>query len=74
MLGALEVILITVILGGLLLLQARARAGSLMLYMTIGILLLMLIFAMRIIRSLLGVLIALGFICAILLWRIARSR
>jgi hypothetical protein len=74
MLGALEVVVIIVILGGLLLLQTKTRAGSLPLYLTIGILLVMLIVAMRFIRSLIGVAIVLAFICVVLLWRFARSK
>ena len=73
MLGTLEIAVIILILGGLLLLQTKFRAGSLPLYVTIGILLLMLIVAMRIIRSLIGVVIVLALICAVLLWRVARS-
>ena len=74
MLGALEIAAIVLILGGLLLLQTKFRAGALPLYVTIGILLLMLIVAMRIIRSLIGVVIVLALICAVLLWRVARSK
>jgi len=74
MLGALEIAAIVLILGGLLLLQTKFRAGALPLYVTIGILLLMLIVAMRIIRSLIGVVIVLALICAVLLWRVARAK
>jgi len=74
MLGTLEIVAIILILGGLLLLQTKFRAGSLPLYVTIGILLLMLIVAMRMIRSLIGVVIVLALICAVLLWRVARSK
>jgi hypothetical protein len=73
MLGTLEIAAIILILGGLLLLQTKFRAGALPLYVTIAILLLMLIVAMRIIRSLIGVVIVLTLICAVLLWRVARS-
>lgn len=66
--------MIIVILGGLLLLQTKTRAGSLPLYLTIGILLVMLIVAMRFIRSLIGVAIVLAFICVVLIWRLARSK
>ncbi len=74
MLGALEIVAIILILGGLLVLQTKTRAGSLSLYVTIGILLLLLIVGMRIIRSLVGVVIVLAVICFILLWRAVRSR
>lgn len=73
MLGPLEIILIIVVLGGLLLLHTATRVGSLALYLTIGILLLMLIVAVRVIRSLVGMVIVLAFICAILFWKLARS-
>ena len=74
MLGALEIVLVVAILGGLLLIQTKTRAGSLGLYVTIGFLLLMLIVAMRVIRSLVGVLIILVLVCLVLVWRIVRSR
>ena len=74
MLGTLEIAAIILILGGLLLLQTKFRAGALPLYVTIGILLLMLIVAMRIIRSLVGVVIVLALICIVLLWRVVRSK
>lgn len=73
MLGALEIIVIAVILGVLLLLHARTRAGPLVVYVSVGVLLLMLIVAMRVIRSLVGVVILLAVICMILSWRVVRS-
>jgi hypothetical protein len=73
-LGTLEIVAIVVIFGGLLLLQAKTRAGSLPLYVTIGILLLILIVTMRFIRSLIGVLIVLALFCVILFWRVLRSK
>lgn len=74
MLGAMEIVAIILILGGLLLLQIKFRAGTLPLYVTIAILLLMLIVGMRIIRSLIGVVIVLALICIVLLWRVVRSK
>jgi len=74
LLGALEIVILVVILGVLLLLQTRTRAGPLVLYATIGALVLMLILALRVIRSLVGMLIVLVFVCIILLWRVLRSR
>jgi len=74
MLGAMEIVAIILILGGLLLLQTKFRAGTLPLYVAIGILLLILIVGMRIIRSLIGVVIVLAFVCIVLLWRVVRSK
>jgi len=73
MFGALEIILIVAILGGLLLLQSRARVGSVSLYITVVVLLLLLILATRIIRSLVGALIVLALLCAILFFKVIRS-
>jgi hypothetical protein len=74
MLSALEIAAVIVVLGGLLLLQMRTRTGSLFAYLAVGILLLMLILATRIIRSLVGVVLALAVLCLVLLWRFARSK
>lgn len=74
MFSALEIAVVVVILGGLLLLQTRTRAGSLPLYATVAILLVMLIIGMRIINSLVGALIVLALICVVLLWRLTRSK
>jgi len=74
MLGALEIIAVVVVVSGLLLLQMRTRTGSLFPYLGVGILLLMLIVATRIIRSLIGVVIVLALLCVLLLWRVIRSR
>jgi len=74
MLSALEIVVVIVAVGGLLLLQTRTRTGSLFPYLAVAILLLMLIVATRIIRSLIGVAIVLGLLCLVLLWRFARSR
>lgn len=63
MLSALEIVALIVVLGGLLLLQMRTRTGSLVTYLAVGILLLMLILATRIIRSLLGAVIVLAVLC-----------
>jgi len=72
MLGALEIVLIITVVGGLLLLQIRTRTGSLFPYLAVGILLLMLMAAMGIIRSLVSVVIVLVLLCGVLLWRVAR--
>jgi hypothetical protein len=74
MLGALELIAVILVLGGLILLQMRTRTGSLFPYLAVGILLLMLIVAVRIVRSLIGVVIVLALLCVLLLWRVVRSR
>jgi len=66
--------LILAVLIGLLLIQTRARFGSLAPYVAVGILLLMLIVAVRVIRSLVGVVIILGLVCGVLLWKFVRSR
>ncbi len=73
MLSALEIVALIVALGGLLLLQMRTRTGSLFAYLAVGILLLMLILATRIIRSLLVAVIVLAVLCLVLLWRFVRS-
>jgi len=74
MLSGLEIVVVIVVVGGLLLLQMKTRTGSLLPYLAVGILLLMLIVATRIIRSLIGVAIILVLLCAVLLWRVVRSR
>jgi len=74
MLSALEIGAVIVVVGGLLLIQMRTRTGSLLPYLVVGILLLMLIVATRIIRSLIGAVIALVLLCGVLLWRVARLR
>ena len=74
MLSALEIVVVIVVVGGLLLLQMKTRTGSLFPFLAIGILLLMLIVATRIIRSLIGVVIVIALLCAVLLWRVVRSR
>jgi hypothetical protein len=74
MLSALEIAAVIVVLAGLLVLQMRTRTGPLFAYLAVGILLLMLIFATRIIRSLLGVVLMLGVFCLVLLWRFLRSK
>lgn len=73
MLQPLEITLIIVILGGLVLLQARTRTGSLAPYVAVVILLLILIVATRIIRFLVGAVIALALVCVVLLWKVMRS-
>ena len=73
MLSALEIVALIVVLGGLLLLQMRTRTASLFPYLAVGILLLILTFATRIIRSLVGVVIVLAVFCMLLLWRLVRS-
>jgi hypothetical protein len=73
MVDALEIILIIAVVGGLLLFQIRTRTGSLLPYLAIVILLLIVFAAVRIIRSLVGLVIILVLLCGVLLWRIARS-
>jgi hypothetical protein len=73
MLSTLEIIVVILVVGGLLLLQMRTRTGSLFPYLAVGILLLILILATRIIRSLVGVVIVLAVFCMLLLWRLVRS-
>ena len=74
MLSTLEIIVVIVVVGGLLLLQMRTRTGSLFAYLAVGILLLMLILATRIIRSLVGAVMVLAALCIVLLWRFVRQR
>jgi len=74
MFGAFEIILIIAVLGALFLVHTRTRAGSLPLYVTVGILLLAVIVATKFIYSLIGIVLLLALICAVLLWRLARSR
>ncbi len=74
MLGALEIIVILIVVGGLLLLQIKTRTGPLIPYMAVVILLLLLILAMGMIRSLSGVIMVLALVCAVLLYRVVRSR
>ena len=66
--------MILAVLIGLLLIQTRTRFGSLAPYVTLAILLLMLIVAARIIRSLVSVVIILALVCGVLLWKFVRSR
>jgi hypothetical protein len=73
MLDAFEVILIIAVVGGLLLLQIRTRTGSLFPYLAIVILLLIVFAAVRIIRSLVGLVMILALFCGVLLWRVAQS-
>jgi hypothetical protein len=73
MVDALEIILIIAVVGGLLLFQIRTRTGSLLPYLAIVILLLIVFAAVRIVRSLVGLVIILVLLCGVLLWRIARS-
>jgi hypothetical protein len=74
MLDAFEIILIIAVVGGLLLLQIRTRTGSLFPYLAVVILLLIVFAAVRIIRSLVGLVITLALVCGVvLLWRIAQS-
>jgi uncharacterized membrane protein len=68
MLGALEIVLIIIVIGGILFLQGKTRTGSLFPYLAVGILLLTLIAAMRIIRSLVSMLLILTLLCGFLLW------
>ena len=72
MLSTLEIIVVIMVVGGLLLLQMKTRTGSLFPYLAVGILLLILILATRIIRSLVGVVIVLAVFSSILLWRLLR--
>jgi hypothetical protein len=73
MFSTLEFVAVIVVVGGLLLFQMRTRTGSLFPYLTVAILLLVLILATRIIRSLVGVVIVLAVFCVVLLWRLVRS-
>ena len=73
MFSALEIVAVIVVLGGLLFLQMKTRTGSLFPYLAVAILILMLIFATRIIRSLVGTVLVLLVLCVVLLWRFARS-
>lgn len=68
MIGGFEIVLILLVLGGLLLLQTRGRMGSVPLYVVIGVLLLVLFFALRFIRSLLGFLVLLAVVAGFLVW------
>ena len=72
MFSALEIAAVIVVMGGLVL-QMRTRTGSLFSYLAVGILLLMLILAARIIRSLVSVTVILAALCMVLLWRLVRS-
>jgi hypothetical protein len=74
MFSTLEFVAVIVVVGGLLLFQMRTQAGSLFPYLTFAILLLVLILATRIIRSLVGVVIVLAVFCVVLLWRLVRQR
>ena len=74
MLGALEVIVILIVVGGLLLIQIKTRTGALIPYMAVVVLLLLLIAAMEMIRSLTGVVIVLALLCGVLLYRVVRTR
>ena len=73
MLGPLEIVLILAVLIGLLLIQTRTRFGSLAPYLAVGILLLVLIVAVRIIRSLVSIVIIVALVCGFLLWKFVRS-
>lgn len=73
MLGALEILLIIIVVGVLALLQVRTRSGSLFPYLAVVILLLALILAVRVIHSLVSLVIVLVLLCGFLLWRVARS-
>jgi hypothetical protein len=68
LIGGFEIVLILLVLGGLLLLQTRGRMGSVPLYVVIGVLLLVLFFALRFIRSLLGFLVLLAVVAGFLVW------
>ena len=74
MLSVPEIILVIAVLGGLFLIHTRTRAGSLPLYVAVGILLLAIIAATKFIYSLIGIVLLLALICVVLFWRIARSR
>jgi hypothetical protein len=74
MLGQLEILLIVIVLGALVFLQIKTRTGPLIPYMAVVILLMLLILAMQMIRSLSGVVMMLALLCGVLLWRILRSR
>jgi hypothetical protein len=74
MLGALEIIVILIVVGGLLLLQIKTRTGPLIPYMAVVILLLLLMAAMEMIRSLTGVVLVLALLCGLLLYRVVRTR
>ncbi len=70
-----EILLVAVVLGALFLIQTRTRSGSLLLYLAVAGLLVVLILAIRMIRSLIGAVLALVFLGAILLWfRLSASR
>jgi len=74
MLNVLEILLIILVVGGLILLQVRTRTGSMFPYLAVVILLLILIVAARVIRSLFGLVILLALFCGVLLWRVVRSK
>ncbi len=74
MLNVLEILLIILVVGGLILLQVRTRTGSMFPYLAVVILLLILIVAARVIRSLFGLVILLALLCGVLLWRVIRSK
>jgi len=74
MFGAFEIILIIAVLGVLFLIHTRTRAGSLPLYVAVGILLMVIIAATKFIYSLVGIVLLLALICVVLFWRVARSR
>jgi len=74
MFGAFEIILIIAVLGVLFLIHMRTRAGSLPLYVAVGILLMVIIAATKFIYSLVGIVLLLALICVVLFWRVARSR
>jgi hypothetical protein len=73
MFGALEIVFIAMVLGLLFLIRTRRRTGSLAVYVTIGALLLALIFATRIIRSLFGWVVLLALLCGILILALVGS-
>jgi len=74
MFSALEIILVIAVLGGLFLIHTRTRAGSLPLYIAVGILLLAIIAATKFIYSLIGIVLLLVLVCVALFWKLARSR
>ena len=74
MFSAFEIILIIAVLGVLFLIHTRTRAGSLPLYVAVGILLMVIIAATKFIYSLVGIVLLLALICVVLFWRVARSR
>ena len=74
MLGQLEILLIVIVVVALVFLQIKTRTGPLIPYTAVVVLLMLLILAMQMIRSLSGVVIMVVLLCGVLLWRLLRSR